>query len=407
MKKKIVKYNKFLSYESDSLKMEEVSLDGIAKVIKTPVYCYSVSQIKYNFKELKKSFSNCKPLICYAVKANFNKNIIKILGQLGAGADVVSMGELKQCLKNGISKKKIVFSGVGKTSEEIKFAIKNQIKQINVESEEELQEVIEICKKLKKKIDVGLRVNPNVDAQTHKKISTGRFEDKFGIPETKIISIFQKFKNNGYVDINCVSIHIGSQIKSLSPFKLAFKKLRNLILNLQKNSFTLKSIDIGGGVGIIYNDEKDKIFTIYNYVKLIEKYFADFKTQIILEPGRFLVGESGIILSKVIRIKKGENKTFLIIDAGMNNFIRPSLYSSDHQIFPVKTKKTKQKYEVVGPICESSDIFKKNFLMSELKQNDLIVILSAGAYGSCMSSRYNLRNEAKEVLIEGKNFFGI
>ena len=204
MNKKLVKYNKFLSYKSNSLKMEDVSLDHLAKKIKTPTYCYSISQIKHNFAELKKSFRNCEPLICYAVKANFNKYIIGILAKLGAGADVVSIGEMKQCIKNGINKKNIVFSGVGKTVEELKFAINNQIKQINIESEEELEDVIKICKKLKKKINVGLRINPNVDAKTHKKISTGRFEDKFGIPETKILNIFQKYKNNGFAKINSV-----------------------------------------------------------------------------------------------------------------------------------------------------------------------------------------------------------
>ena len=405
MNKKINKYNKFLSYESNKLKMEEFFLHDLAKQFKTPVYCYSVSQIKHNFIELKNSFINCKPLICYAVKANFNKNIIKILANLGAGADVVSMGELKQSIKNGISKNKIVFSGVGKTLEELKFAIKKQIKQINVESEEELEDVIKICKVLGKTINVGLRINPNVDAKTHKKISTGRLEDKFGIPETRIVNIFEKYKKNRFVKISSISVHIGSQIKSLGPFNLAFKKLRNLILNLQKKSFIIDSIDIGGGVGIIYDERKDKIFSIKKYVKLIEKYFSDFKKQIILEPGRFLVGESGIILSKVIRIKKGENRNFLIIDAGMNNFIRPSLYSSSHEIFPVKNGKIKKKYDIVGPICESSDVFKKNFFVSELKQNDLVVICSTGAYGSCMASKYNLRDEAKEVLIEGKKIF--
>ena len=192
MNKKIINYNKFLSYESNKLKMENFFLHDLAKQFKTPVYCYSVSQIKHNFIELKNSFINCKPLICYAVKANFNKNIIKILADLGAGADVVSMGELKQSIKNGISKNKIVFSGVGKTLEELKFAIKKQIKQINVESEEELEDVIKICKVLGKTINVGLRINPNVDAKTHKKISTGRHEDKFGIPETRIVNIFER-----------------------------------------------------------------------------------------------------------------------------------------------------------------------------------------------------------------------
>ena len=407
MNKNIIKYNKFLSYNNNSLKMEEVCLELLSKKIKTPAYCYSVSQIKHNFQELKNSFKRCKPLICYAVKANFNKNIIKTLANLGAGADVVSLGELKQCVTNGISKTKIVFSGVGKTSQELRYAIKSQIKQINIESEEELEDILRICKSLKKNIDIGLRINPNVDAKTHNKISTGRSEDKFGIPQKKILGIFEKYKNNKFVKINSVSIHIGSQIRTLEPFNTAFKKLRKLIINLKKKSFSLKSIDIGGGVGIIYNYKKDKIFNILSYSKIVEKYFADFNAQIILEPGRFLVGESGIILSKVIRVKKGENKNFVIIDAGMNNFIRPSLYNANHEIFPVKNSNHKKKYEVVGPICESSDVFKKNFLISELKQNDLVIISSTGAYGSCMASNYNLRGQAREILIEGKKIFGI
>ena len=405
--KNVIKYNKYLEYKKDVLFFDKINLEELSRKIKTPAYCYSVLQIKDNFEQLKKSFKKINPLICYAVKANFNNNIIKTLSKLGAGADVVSKGELKQSINNGVRVNKIVFSGVGKTIDELEFAIRKNIKQINVESEEELTDIEKICKKQNKKINIGLRVNPNVDAKTHSKISTGRFEDKFGIPENRIVGIFEKFKSNNFIKVNSLSIHIGSQITKLKPFSEAFKKLRKLTKELKKKNFTIKSLDIGGGIGVTYNEKKDKIFKISSYVKLVEKNFSDLDAEIILEPGRYLVGESGIILSKVVRQKKGDNKTFLIIDAGMNNLIRPSLYNAEHQIFPVRKKKIKKKYDIVGPICESSDVFRKDFSISELKQNNFIIISSVGAYGSCMSSDYNLRENAIEILIEGKKIIGI
>jgi len=405
--KNVTKYNKYLEYKKDILFFDKINLEELSKKIKTPAYCYSVLQIKDNFEQLRKSFKKINPLICYAVKANFNHNIIHTLSKLGAGADVVSKGELKQSINNGVRANKIVFSGVGKTIDELEFAIFKNIKQINVESEEELNDIEEICKKKNKKIDIGLRVNPNVDAKTHSKISTGRYEDKFGIPENRIIKIFEKFKGNNFLKVNSLSIHIGSQITTLEPFSQAFKKLRKLTIELKKKNFFIKSLDIGGGIGVTYNEKKDKIFKISSYVELVERNFSDLDAEIILEPGRYLVGESGILLSKVVRLKKGEKKTFLIIDAGMNNLIRPSLYNAEHQIFPVRKKKIKKKFDIVGPVCESSDVFRKDFVTSELKQNNLIIISSVGAYGSCMSSGYNLRENAMEILIEGKKIIGI
>ena len=405
--KNVTKYNKYLEYKKDILFFDKINLEELSKKIKTPAYCYSVLQIKDNFEQLRKSFKKINPLICYAVKANFNHNIINTLSKLGAGADVVSKGELKQSLNNGVRANKIVFSGVGKTIDELEFAIFKNIKQINVESEEELNDIEEICKKKNKKIDIGLRVNPNVDAKTHSKISTGRYEDKFGIPENRIIKIFEKFNGNNFLKVNSLSIHIGSQITTLEPFSQAFKKLRKLTIELKKKNFFIKSLDIGGGIGVTYNEKKDKIFKISSYVELVERNFSDLDAEIILEPGRYLVGESGILLSKVVRLKKGEKKTFLIIDAGMNNLIRPSLYNAEHQIFPVRKKKIKKKFDIVGPVCESSDVFRKDFVTSELKQNNLIIISSVGAYGSCMSSGYNLRENAMEILIEGKKIIGI
>ena len=401
----ISNYNKYLSYESGRLKIEKIFLDDIVMQHGTPTFCYSVNQIKDNLNNLKKSFSKIKPLICYAMKANFNKGIIKIMSKNNLGIDVVSKGELKQSMKYGIVNKKIVFSGVGKTDEEINFALKNNIKQINVESEEELKEVGNQAVSLKSEINISLRVNPNVDAQTHPKISTGRSEDKFGISEDKVVKIFEYYKDNKYLNINGLSIHIGSQICKIEPFRKAFKKIRNLILLLRKHNISIDSLDIGGGIGIIYEAQKDKVFKISDYALLVEDNFADLGIEIIIEPGRFLVGASGVLISKVIRIKKGRNKDFLIVDAGMNNLLRPSLYSSKHSIFPVKSGNKKIKYDVVGPICETSDIFRKSYLLSKQEKNDLIIICSVGAYGSSMASDYNLRGFAKEVLVEGNKFF--
>ncbi len=398
---KVSNYNKYLSYKSGRLKIENIYIDDIALKYGTPTFCYSVNQIKDNLYNLKNSFSKITPLICYAMKANFNKGIIKIMSKNNLGVDVVSKGELKKSLECGIKNNKIVFSGVGKTDEEINFALKNNIKQLNVESEEELKEIGNQAISLKKKINISLRVNPNVDAQTHDKISTGRSEDKFGITEEKVEKIFKYSKENKYLNINGLSIHIGSQICKISPFRKAFKKIRNLILSLKKKNILIDSLDIGGGMGIIYEVNRDKVFKISDYALLVEDNFADLGIEIIIEPGRFLVGASGVLISKVIRVKKGKKKDFLIVDAGMNNLLRPSLYNSKHSIFPVKSGIKKIKYDVVGPICETSDSFRKSFLLSKQEKNDLIIICSVGAYGSSMSSDYNLRGFANEVLVDG------
>ena len=337
---KVSEYNKFLSYNKNKLFLEDIPLENLGEKFDTPLFCYSVSQIEHNFVELQKAFKKVKPLICYALKANFNSNIIKILSNLGCGIDVVSNGELQKSLKNGVDNQKIVFSGVGKTNKEIEIAIKKNIKQINVESIEELDEIAIICKRLNRTINICLRVNPDVDAKTHEKISTGRSEDKFGISDKKVFEIFKKFKSNKFIKIKGLSMHIGSQIVLLEPFYKAFKKIKLQILKLKREGFEVSSLDLGGGVGIKYND-KNKILDIKSYAQVIDELFSDLDLEIIIEPGRYLVGSSGIILSRVIRTKSGNNKDFVIIDAGMDNLIRPALYGAEHKIIPVK-KKAKQ-----------------------------------------------------------------
>ena len=390
-----------MNYKNSKFYVENISIGKLTQSFQTPFYCYSKSRLNQNIKNLNKNFEKTKPLICFSVKSNSNSKLLKIIKNNGLGADVVSIGELQKVLKVGFKPNKIVFSGVGKTDEEINFALKNNIKQINVESEEELTEIGNQALSLKKKINISLRVNPNVDAETHHKISTGRSEDKFGISEDKIVKVFQHYKENKYLNLNGLSIHIGSQISKIAPFRKAFKKIRNLILSLKENDIFIDSLDIGGGIGIVYEAQKDKVFQISDYALLVENNFADLGIEIIIEPGRFLVGASGVLITKVIRIKSGKNKDFLIVDAGMNNLLRPSLYSSKHSIFPVKSGNKKIKYDIVGPICETSDVFRQNYFLSKQKRNDFIIICSVGAYGSSMSSDYNLRGFAKEILVEG------
>ena len=298
----IKKINKYLKYRNNLLFFDEISLEKITKKYKTPIYCYSLSEIEDNFTELKNSFTKLKPLICYAVKANNHNKILSLLSRSGCGADVVSKGELKKSIVNGIPPNKIVFSGVGKTREEIKYALKN-IKQLNVESEEELSEIAHIANQDRKKVNICIRVNPNVDPKTHYKISTGKSEDKFGIPNSNVINIFKKYNSNKFINIVGLSIHIGSQIQNIKPFEIAFKQIKDQIISLRKLGFKINVLDLGGGIGIRYQ-ENDSIINVKKYSYLVENLFTDMELEIIIEPGRSLVGSSGIILSSVIRKKK-------------------------------------------------------------------------------------------------------
>ena len=396
----IKKINKYLKYRNNLLFFDEISLEKITKKYKTPIYCYSLSEIEDNFTELKNSFTKLKPLICYAVKANNHNKILSLLSRSGCGADVVSKGELKKSIVNGIPPNKIVFSGVGKTREEIKYALKKNIKQLNVESEEELSEIAHIANQDRKKVNICIRVNPNVDPKTHYKISTGKSEDKFGIPNSNVINIFKKYNSNRFINIVGLSIHIGSQIQNIKPFEIAFKQIKDQIISLRKLGFKINVLDLGGGIGIRYQ-ENDSIINVKKYCYLVENLFTDMELEIIIEPGRSLVGSSGIILSSVIRKKKGKNSDFIILDAGMNNLIRPSMYNARHEILPVLRKNTKKEiYDIVGPICETADIFIKDNISQRLQKDDLVIICSVGAYGSCMASDYNLRGKAKEIFIK-------
>jgi diaminopimelate decarboxylase len=389
-------------YLNKVLNIEQVKIPDIAAKFSTPCYCYSACMIKSAYLEFTQT--KLKPLICFALKANDNHHILKILAAMGAGADCVSMNEIKKALKAGITVEKIVFSGVGKSAKEIEFAILTQILQINVESLEELLLIDEIAQKLGKKPRIALRINPNINAGTHSKITTGTKDDKFGISSDVYLKVFELAGELKNVEIVGISMHIGSQITTKEPFLQAFNFMKNTLLKLQSLGHHIKSIDLGGGVGVSYQPHQ-QVFAIKDYMMLIEEIFADVACDIIIEPGRAIIAKACVLLASVLYYKQTPHRNFLIIDAGMNNFLRPSLYNAKHQIIPVTIADEELvKVDIVGAVCESSDVFLQDELMPKLKRNDLVAILDTGAYGMVMSSNYNSRAVAAEVLVRGEEF---
>jgi diaminopimelate decarboxylase len=388
-----------MKYINKKLTIEKIGIQNIANRYGTPAYCYSHKQLKENINKFKKSFKSFSPLICFAVKSNTNVNLIREIGKLGLGADVVSVGELMMALKAGINSKKIVFSGVGKTSNEIGYAIDKKILLINAESKSEIIEIERIAKLKKRRVHIGIRLNPNTDAKTLSQISTGKKENKFGVNEKTFFELVNYCKNSNNLELKCLSVHIGSQILDHKPFK---RMLNVINKNIKKVNYQFEFIDLGGGMGISYNDNNKKL----NYTKYslaIKKFLKNYKSKIIFEPGRSIVGNTGALISKVIYIKKSEKKDFVILDAAMNDLMRPALYGTTHKTLPVIkiNKKSKRVYEFVGPICESTDKFitLKNF--QELKEKDLIAMRDVGAYGMSLSSNYNVRPKPVELLIKG------
>ena len=383
----------------NSLWIENILAFKLARIYKTPFYCYSLSQLKKNFISFNNIFKATKPIICFSVKSNSNLTLLKELKKLGSGADVVSIGELLKAIKAGINPKKIVFSGVGKTEEEIRTAINKKILLINVESESEANLINKISKKLSRKTSIGIRLNPNVTGKTHKKISTGGKNEKFGLLYKDYINLCQKINKMRNLKLEGLSVHIGSQITSIKPFKEVLSVL-NKILNKTKINF--KFIDLGGGMGIPYSS-KEKKLNLKQYSILVRKFSKNKNVKIIFEPGRFIVGNTAVLISKIIYIKKGNNKKFVILNAGMNNLMRPALYDSHHQIIPLKrtNKLFKGNLEFVGPVCENSDKFanQKNFW--QIKEGDYIALANVGAYGMSLSSNYNTRPTVAEVMVSG------
>ena len=388
-----------MKYINKSFFIERVKARNIANKFGTPIYAYSYKKLKDNIEKFKKNFKSFTPIICFAVKANSNVNLIREIKKLGLGADVVSIGELMKALKAGISPKKIVFSGVGKTSKEIKYAIDKKILLLNAESKSEIVEIEKIAKSKNKIVDIGIRLNPNTDAKTLKQISTGKRENKFGVDKKTFLQLVKYCKNSKYITLKCLSVHIGSQIVNHKPYTKVLKIIDEIIV---KSNHEFTFIDLGGGMGISYDKNTKKL----NYIKYniqINNFLKKHKSKIIFEPGRSIVGNIGILISQVTYIKESGRKNFIILDAAMNDLMRPALYGSQHQIISAsKTrKKSKKTYEFVGPICESTDKFSslKNF--QNLKEKDFIIICDVGAYGASLSSNYNVRPKSTEVLIKG------
>ncbi len=386
-----------MKYINKKLTIEKVNFQKIAKKFGTPFYCYSFSKLKENINNFKRSFKSFNPLICFAIKSNTNINIIREIKKFGLGADVVSLGELLMALKAGINPKKIVFSGVGKTSREISFAIEKKILLINAESLSEIKEIDKIAKFKKKKIRVGIRLNPNTDAKTLSQISTGRKENKFGVNRNTFNEIINYCKKSKNIDLKCLSVHIGSQILDHKPYEKMLKTISQILV---KTNHKFEIIDLGGGMGIKYSD-KNKKLNYKKYNSAILRFLDKHKVKIIFEPGRSIVGNTGALVAKVIYIKDSDRKKFIILDAAMNDLMRPALYGAFHRTLPVtKTnKKSNKPYEFVGPICESTDKFitLKNF--QKLKEKDLVAICDVGAYGMSLSSNYNLRPKPVELLV--------
>jgi len=386
-----------MKYKKRHFYIENVSAKIIAKKFGTPSYVYSYDKIKNNINNFKKNFKTINPLICFSVKSNCNLKILNLINKFGLGADVVSKGELIIALKAKIKPEKIVFSGVGKTIDELKFAVSKKILLINAESENEIVEIEKIAKKNKKKINIGIRLNPDTDAKTLKKISTGKKENKFGLTEKKFLELLKKYKSSKFINIICLSVHIGSQITSHIPYKNMLNVVKKII---QQSKYNFKYIDLGGGMGIQYGNSLNNLnYSKYN--KLIKSFLKKINTKIIFEPGRSIVGNAGYLISKITYIKQTSSKNFVILDSAMNDLLRPALYGAKHRIIPSKLsrKKISKKHEFVGPICETTDKFLTVTDYQKLNQGDIIIICDVGAYGMVLSSNYNLRPKPVEILI--------
>jgi diaminopimelate decarboxylase len=390
-----------MKYINKSLSIEKIKVKDIAKKFGTPIYCYSYKQLKENINNFKKNFKTFSPLICFAIKSNTNINLIREIRKFGLGADVVSIGELMVALKAGIDPKKIVFSGVGKTSGEISYAIDKKILLINAESKSEIIEIERIAKSKKKIVNIGIRLNPNTDAKTLKQISTGKKENKFGIDEKTFFDVVNYSKLSKNINLKCLSVHIGSQILDHKPYEKMLKVIDKII---KKSNYEFEFIDLGGGMGISY-EKNNKKLNYQKYNIAIKRFLRNHNSKIIFEPGRSIVGNIGTLISKVIYIKENDKKDFIILDAGMNDLMRPALYGANHRTLPVtKTNQTSKKiYEFVGPICESTDKFTTLKRFQKLKEKDLVVMCDVGAYGMSLSSNYNIRPKPAEILIKGSN----
>lgn len=397
-------------YQNHSLKAEGVSLHTIAEAVGTPFYCYSQATFERHLRVFGEAMAGLNHTICFAVKANSNVAILKLLADKGAGADVVSGGELKRALKAGIPASRIVFSGVGKQPAEMAMALQAGIKQFNVESEPELAELNKVAINMGLQAPVALRINPDVDAKTHAKISTGKAENKFGIPWAKAKDVYASMKQMDGIKPVGVDVHIGSQLTDLDPFRLAFEKVVAMVRDLRAEGHDITQVDLGGGLGIPYGDSAEVPPLPSAYGEMVQKVahnlMQETPLEFIFEPGRMIAGNAGIMVSKVIYVKEGDGRKFIILDAAMNDLIRPAMYDAYHDIIPVDEVNTPEKelVDFVGPVCETGDTFAKGRMVQPLKSGDMVAVKSAGAYGAVMANSYNSRALIPEVLVSGDAF---
>ena len=393
------------AYRDGVLHAEAVNLIDLAQSVGTPFYCYSTATLTRHYDAFAEAFSDVKALVCYALKANSNQAVIKTLANRGAGADVVSAGELRRARAAGIPPEKIMFSGIGKTAAELAFAVDEGILSVNVESEPELALLSSIAAGKARTARVSVRVNPDVDARTHSKIATGKAENKFGIPISRARDVYALAAKLPGLEVTGVDMHIGSQITELAPFDNAFALLTDFVRTLRADGHGISHIDLGGGLGIPYRDDHKQPPDPLAYAEVVKRATRDLECTLVLEPGRLIVGNAGILVTRVIYLKRGEARTFVIVDAGMNDLIRPTLYEAHHDIRPVGEQRAGSPIpvDVVGPVCESGDFFALDRKMAPPQAGDLLAIMTAGAYGAVQAGTYNTRPLVPEVLVrEGK-----
>jgi diaminopimelate decarboxylase len=395
------------SYRGGVLHAEDLSLARIADEVGTPFYCYSTATLERHYKVLQQAFAGLDPLICYAIKANSNQAVIATLARLGAGMDVVSEGELRRARAAGVSADRIIFAGVGKTRAEMAYALSEGILGFNVESEPELEALSSVAAELGRTARIALRINPDVDAKTHAKISTGKAENKFGIPFGDAPRLYAKAAKLPGIKVAGIHMHIGSQITDLKPFRDAFTLMRELAVELRRAGHTIEHLDMGGGLGVPYRSGNDIPPSPQAYAQVVRETVGDLGLKIALEPGRMIVANAGVLVARVIYAKRGTDKTFTIVDAAMNDLIRPTLYEAEHEIWPIAEEAAQRPptvQDVVGPVCETGDYLALNRRLPPLETGDLIAFMTAGAYGAAMSSTYNSRLLVPEVLVKGGDY---
>lgn len=395
------------TYRNGSLHAEDIDLAELAEDVETPFYCYSTATLTRHFEVLKAAFHDLDLTICYAMKANSNQAVIKTLADLGAGMDVVSEGELRRARAAGVPARKIVFSGVGKTAAEMSYALREGIACFNVESEPELELLSEIARRLGETATISIRVNPDVDAKTHAKITTGKSENKFGISMSRAREIYARAASLPGLRISGVDVHIGSQITTLEPYQQAYTLLSELVQNLREDGHSITHIDFGGGLGVPYRGTNDVPPHPDEYAAVVRETLGHLDCKFVMEPGRMIAGNAGILVTRVIHVKHEEGKTFIIVDAAMNDLIRPTLYDAWHDILTVSEPDGAVETslaDVVGPVCESGDYLAQNRKMPPVKAGDLIAVMTAGAYGAVQAGTYNSRLLVPEVLVNGDRF---